>query len=157
MMMFALPSSWLYSGTLQATGPNAGATVIDGTPPPGQTTFCQTSNARPAMALAVARSTFLEAPCCIEYETQNCGHQIGIPVGQPVIESIGQSLPHDVVRQNASAVRGTPTSEAMATTSAAERSLDGSTHPRSARSLGPVPATWTMRLRRWGLRRCSHK
>src|SRR5437899_9776427 len=70
MMMFALPSSWLYSCTLQATGPNAGATVIDGTPPPGQTTFCQTSNARPAMALAVARSTFLEAPCCIEYETQ---------------------------------------------------------------------------------------
>src|SRR6266576_3037225 len=92
MMMFALPSTWLYSCILQATVPKTAPTLMEGRPPPGQIAFCQTSNARAAASLAVSRSMRFEPSCCIEYDTQNCGHQMGIPTGHDVMGSSGQSL-----------------------------------------------------------------
>src|SRR5579859_1587565 len=116
MMMFALPSTWLYSCILQATVPNTGATRIDGAPPPGHSAFCQTAKALDAAVLAVSRSTFFDASRCIEYDTQNCGHQMGVPAGHDVMGSSGQSFPHDIVRQNANAACDAPSAAAPSKT-----------------------------------------
>src|ERR1700679_3563993 len=85
-MAFVLPSIWLYWIWSQTAG-GPSTTRMRGVPPPGHAAFIHAENAVVTTVSVCASVKYLDAFCCTENSTQDCGQATGVPQSSAVAGS----------------------------------------------------------------------